>query len=78
MFAAIDLEVTSDTTGSLDFGAYLRRQRFYGPWSLMQAQQSIAYYIRLSLRLCFNVFYFYPHISSFTLGLSIKTALNRF
>ena len=46
MFAAIDLEVTSDTTGSLDFGAYLRRQWFYGPWSLVQAQQSIAYYIR--------------------------------
>lgn len=33
---------------------------------------------RLSLRLCFSVFYFYPDISSFTLGLSIITALNHF
>lgn len=43
MSAAKDLEVTS-ATGSLEFGAYLQRQWFYGPWSPMQAQQSIAYH----------------------------------
>ena len=33
---------------------------------------------KLSLRLCFTVFYFYPYISSFTLVLSITTVLDCF
>ena len=41
--ASPDLEVTSDASGSLGFGAYLRGEWFTGPWTTSQASQSIAY-----------------------------------
>ena len=41
--SATDLEVTSDVTGAIGFGAYSRGQWFNGAWSTVQARQSIAY-----------------------------------
>ena len=43
MAAAPDLEVTSDASGSLGFGAYFRGEWFSGSWTTSQASQSIAY-----------------------------------
>ena len=43
MKAAPDLEVTSDASGSLGFGAYCRGEWFSGSWITSQASQSIAY-----------------------------------
>ena len=43
MSATPDLEVTSDASGSLGFGAYFRNEWFTGSWAPSQAAQSIAY-----------------------------------
>ena len=43
MAAAPDLEVTSDASGSLGFGAYFRGEWFSGSWTTSQGSQSIAY-----------------------------------
>ena len=43
MFAATDLEVTSDAAGAIGFGTYSHGQWFYGARSTVQARQSIAY-----------------------------------
>ena len=43
LFPAMDLEVSSDAAGSLDFGAFFQGQWFYGSWALPQQSQSIAY-----------------------------------
>ena len=43
MAAAPDLEVTSDASGSLGFGAYFRGEWFSGSWTTSQVSQSIAY-----------------------------------
>ena len=41
--SAVALEVTSDTAGSLGFGAYFKGFWLAGPWAVSQQQQSIAY-----------------------------------
>ena len=41
--ASHDLEVTSDASGSLGFGAYFREEWFSGSWATSQVSQSIAY-----------------------------------
>lgn len=43
MSASTDVEVTSDATGSLGFGAYFRNEWFSGAWGPSQSNQSIAY-----------------------------------
>lgn len=43
MSASPDLEVTSDASGSLGFGAYFNDEWFSGSWASSQASQSIAY-----------------------------------
>ena len=43
MSASPDLEVTSDASGSLGFGAYFNGEWFSGPWVSSQASHSIAY-----------------------------------
>ena len=41
--ASTDVEVTSDATGSLGFGAYFKNEWFSGGWAPSQYDQSIAY-----------------------------------
>ena len=43
MSASPDLEVTSDASGSLGFGAYFNGEWFSGPWVSSQASHSITY-----------------------------------
>ncbi|XP_078365995.1 uncharacterized protein LOC144650218 [Oculina patagonica] len=43
MSASPDLEVTSDASGSVGFGAYFNDEWFSGSWASSQASQSIAY-----------------------------------